>query len=1225
MNITTLEANSRIIERSGDSCLDRSPVPLQLMTNGRLATMLSASGCGYIRLGPYAITRWKADISADALGNFIYLRDLENNEFWSTGYQPTCLDPEAYQFSLTAGTASIERRYQGITSRLDVCVHEEFDVDMRRCVLTNTTDTTRSIELTTYCELALHDPLADLCHPGFSKIFIETDRSVSGVLAAHRRPRRNDERTLSASHFLVCDAVSSGKIEYETDRNRFIGRGRTLQNPIVMQSSEPLNGTLGSVLDPILSLRTVIVLSPGESATVYFGLGAGYDLAKVTAIAEQFTNTASFERGFQEADQRATERLAQAGLEVGELPDLLDLAAHQLYGFKSADAGDSHFAMKNGSAASQNGEQHQESISEFLAIYQFKPTASASEIVLRRENSTTKRAQAWRGTAGSPSPNAVIPPREIQFANPYGGFTEDGREYVIQLQPGKDGHLNLPPMPWNNVIANENIGFIASETGAGNTWSSNSRLNRLTPWLNDPVCDPHCEVLYLRDRDSAEFWSLTPGPTPGSVGYEVCHGWGYSTYHHIRGDLEQEVTLFVPVADPVKISRIQLTNRENIPRRLSFYSYLQWELGEGLNLTQLATRTEIDPITRTIFATNVTRAEFSDAVAFTALAGAPGKINATCDRTEFLGMHGSVIAPWAVANDGELSGNAGVGLDPCAAMKVDFVLEPGQTVRFAVLLGETASPEAAKGLVEKYQVARVISDTLAEAQGFWRELNDTINVETPAAAIDLMVNGWLPYQNISCRLWGRTSPQQSGGAYGFRDQLQDASALVFHRPDLTRTQILRNAAHQFIEGDVLHWWHPPLSRGIRTTFSDDLLWMPMLACEYVEATGDTGIWEERVRYLTAEELPPGEPEVYLIPSESGEFGTLYEHCCRALDRGLTRGRNGLPLMGCGDWNDGMNRVGQGGMGESVWMGFFIDYILERMLPVIKAHGERERFEKYSAYREELRQSLEEAGWDGAWYRRAYFDDGTPLGTSSGKECRIDALVQAWAVMSGAAPPDRAAIALAAADEHLVDEEAGIIRLLHPPFNKMPNDPGYIKGYLPGIRENGGQYTHGILWLIRAFAESGQGIRACKLLEMISPVSHTKSPDVLSIYQSEPYVVAADVYGYPPHVGRAGWTWYTGSAGWFLRVALESILGLHLEQGKQLRINPAISSDWPECKIRYRPDKQGTVYEVVIHNPHGNQSGVKIASVDGASVVVDELGAHVPLHKDGRTHHVIVEL
>jgi N,N'-diacetylchitobiose phosphorylase len=1192
------------------------------MTNGRLATMLSATGSGYVRLGTQAVTRWKAEISCDTLGSFIYVRDLESNEVWSAGYQPTCTEPVAYSFSSSLGTASIERHHQGVTARIDVCVHDEFDVDLRRCTLTNTGNITRSLELTTFCELALHDPTADLCHPGFSKIFVETERTESGILLARRRPRRNDERTLSASHFLICDAVGSGKIEFETDRNRFIGRGRTLRSPAAVQFVEPLSGTLGSVLDPIFSLRTTIVLPPGESAVLYSGLGAGYQLGEVREVAERFVDATQFDGAFQQADRHAADRLAQAEIDLEELPALLCETANDLYGFECREVNGAGKSSVNGAADSQNGSHRFDMAARFHNLHYIK-----SGIVAPQRNTSAVKRMPERRQAVRSALTATTTSREnLQFGNGYGGFTADGREYVIQLQPGKDGRLQLPPMPWNNVISNENFGFIASETGAGNTWSSNSRLNRLTPWLNDPVTDPHCEAVYLHDRESGEFWSLTPGPTPAGVGYEVRLGWGYTTYSHIRDELVHEVTLFAPRTDPVKISRIQFTNRGNSPRRLSFYSYAQWELGEGLNLTNLLTQTEIEPQSDRIFATNSTRGEFSDNVAFAAITGAPGQCHATCDRTEFLGLHGAVAAPRVVAEGHQLSGTAGAGLDPCAAIQTDFVLEPGQTVRFAVLLGETNSREAAIQLVEKYQVAGKIADALAEAQGFWRELNGTINIQTPAPAIDLMVNGWLPYQNISCRLWGRTSPQQSGGAYGFRDQLQDASALVFHRPDLTRAQILRNAAHQFVEGDVLHWWHPPLSKGIRTTFSDDLLWMPMLTCEYVEATGDIALWQERIRYLSAEDVPPGEPEVYLTPSDSGESGTLYEHCCRALDRGLTRGRNGLPLMGCGDWNDGMNRVGQGGTGESVWMGFFIDYILERMLPVIKEHSDQQRFDNYSAYREQLRLALEEAGWDGGWYRRAYFDDGTPLGTASAKECRIDALVQAWAVLSGAAPTDRAGKSLAAADEHLVDENAGIIRLLHPPFDKMSNDPGYIKGYLPGIRENGGQYTHGILWLIRAFAEMGQGSRACRLLEMISPVSHTCSPEALDIYKSEPYVVAADVYGYPPHVGRAGWTWYTGSAGWFLRVALESILGLQLEQGKHLRINPAISSDWPECKIRYRVDDHGTTYDVVIRNPQGRERGVTSATIDGSPAKIDDdRGALVPLVKDGRPHQVIVEL
>jgi cyclic beta-1,2-glucan synthetase len=446
---------------------------------------------------------------------------------------------------------------------------------------------------------------------------------------------------------------------------------------------------------------------------------------------------------------------------------------------------------------------------------------------------------------------------------------------------------------------------------------------------------------------------------------------------------------------------------------------------------------------------------------------------------------------------------------------------------------------------------------------------------------------------------------------------------------MTRQQILRNAAHQYVEGDVMHWWHPPLSKGIRTNFADDLLWLPLVACEYVESTGDQSLWNEQVRFITSAPVPAGEAEIYLTPSDSGQSGTVYEHCCRALDRGLTRGANGLPLMGTGDWNDGMNRVGQGGSGESVWLGFFIDYILERMLKVCQQHGDQRRFDRYSDYRDQLRIALEEAGWDGSWYRRAYFDDGTPLGTAAADECRIDALVQAWAVISGIAQPERAAMAVAAADERLVDEAAGIIRLLDPPFDRMANDPGYIKGYLPGVRENGGQYTHGVLWLIRAMAELGQGTRACELLTMLSPVSHGNSPEAVEIYKNEPYVVAADVYGQSPHVGRAGWSWYTGSAGWMCRVAVESILGLHLVDGKKLRIDPSISSDWPECKISYRLDTNttnaNTTYEIVIRNPQGKQRGVRAASLDGQEVPVDAFGAHVPLARDGQTHRVVVEL
>jgi cyclic beta-1,2-glucan synthetase len=556
---------------------------------------------------------------------------------------------------------------------------------------------------------------------------------------------------------------------------------------------------------------------------------------------------------------------------------------------------------------------------------------------------------------------------------------------------------------------------------------------------------------------------------------------------------------------------------------------------------------------------------------------------------------------------------------------VAIELAPGGTFECSYLLGEVADRGIAINLIRKYSAAEQVERALSDVKKFWRDTLSAVTIETPDREIDLMVNGWLLYQNISCRLWGRSAYYQPGGAFGFRDQLQDVAAVVYHRPDITRAQLLRHASQQFVEGDVLHWWHPDTGYGLRTRFSDDLLWLPFVTAGYVRTTGDTAVLDQELPYLTAAPLADGQQEAYLRPSPAGVTGTLYEHCCRALDRGLTRGPNGLPLIGCGDWNDGMNRVGQHGRGESVWLGFFIQHVLNLMLPICCERADFERVERYSAYRDKLAAALNTAGWDGDWYRRAFYDNGQPLGSAAGDECQIDALAQAWAVLSGVAPPDRAARAMHAVEERLVCEAAGIIRLLTPPLNNTPHDPGYIKAYLPGIRENGGQYTHGVLWVVRAMAELGRGTRAVELLRMLSPIWHASSAEKVAVYQTEPYVVAADVYGEPPHVGRGGWTWYTGSAGWMFRVAVESILGLSLEQGKMLVLNPTISSAWPRCRISYRLPAGTTRYDVTIENPSRKEHGITSATVDGEPATVADGIARVPLKFDGGVHRVVAWL
>jgi cellobiose phosphorylase len=811
----------------------------------------------------------------------------------------------------------------------------------------------------------------------------------------------------------------------------------------------------------------------------------------------------------------------------------------------------------------------------------------------------------------------------MRFFNGYGGFSEDGSEYVVRLSMRREG-LRRPPLPWINVVANERCGFLVSESGAGYTWSRNSQANRLTPWFNDPVTDPHGEAFYVRDEDTGAVWSPLPGPAPAPCSYEVRHGFGYSRFLCTNAGLEQDTVLFVPERDPVRIVRLRLINRGVGRRRVSLVSYCRLVMSSLPDATS-AIVTGHDAEDDILHARNPRANEFRDGIAFAAVVAA-GDVEArrfTCDRAYFIGRNGSVCDPAALRPGVDLNDACGAGLDPCFAQQLRLSLSPGQTAEVVFLLGECTDHAAVRDLVARYREAGAVPRALEQVQGHWRSLVSTISVKTPVPAVDLMLNGWLPYQVLACRIWARSAFYQSGGAYGYRDQLQDAAALVHHRPDLTRAQILLHARHQFVEGDVLHWWHPePMERGLRTRFSDDLLWLPYVTSRYVKTTGDHDVLAEMVPFITARSLQPGEDEAYLAPELAREAADVYEHCCRALDRSLTSGAHGLPLMGTGDWNDGMNRVGRQGRGESVWLGFFLVHIIDAFLPLCEHRGDRGRVARYSTYRTQLAAALNDAGWDGEWYRRAYYDDGTPLGSKASAECRIDAIAQAWAVISGVAPPERAAQALDAAERMLVSERDAIIRLLTPPFVTSSHDPGYIKGYVAGVRENGGQYTHGACWLVQAVAELGRHDRAATLLEMLMPVSHALTSEAADLYKLEPYVVAADIYGEPPHEGRGGWSWYTGSAGWLYRVALESILGFRVENGDTIVLHPRIPNAWPGYRITYRTST-GTVYEIEVTNPNGRAARIATVEVDGRVVESGEGTARIPLATDARAHRVSI--
>jgi cellobiose phosphorylase len=801
---------------------------------------------------------------------------------------------------------------------------------------------------------------------------------------------------------------------------------------------------------------------------------------------------------------------------------------------------------------------------------------------------------------------APLPPRELIFPNGLGGFTRDGHEYVITLQPGQ-----MTPAPWVNVLANPYFGTVISESGAAYSWVENSHEFRLTPWSNDPVQDTTGEAFYIRDEQTGQFWSPTPLPARGATPYVIRHGFGYTVFEHTENGIASELWVYVAMDAPVKFAILKTRNVSGRPRRLSVTGYWEWVLGELRSKSLLHTQTEVDLKTGALLARNYYNTEFPDRVVFMDV-NDPAR-SVTGDRKEFIGRNGRLAEPAALRRT-RLSGRVGAGLDPCGAAQVAFDLPPGQDRETCFRLGAGRGLADAQNLIQRFRRAGASRSVLEGVWSYWSRTLGAVNVDTPDPAVNVMANGWLLYQTLSCRLWGRTGFYQSGGAFGFRDQLQDAMALVHAEPALTREHLLRAAARQFVEGDVQHWWHPPAGRGVRTRFSDDFLWLPYATCRYVSCVADTGVLDEKVSFLEARPVKPDEEAYYDLPNRSTELASLYQHCVRAIERGLRFGERGLPLMGCGDWNDGMNRVGNQGRGESVWLAFFLYDTLTQFAGLARSRMDNVFADRCADQARQLRRNIEKNAWDGQWYRRAYFDNGEPLGSASNPECQIDSLPQSWSVISGAGDPDRSRQAMESVDRRLVRRGDGLIQLFDPPFDKSSLDPGYIKGYIPGVRENGGQYTHGAIWTAMAFALMGESDRAWELFSLLNPINHGATPAEIDIYKVEPYVVAADVYALAPHTGRGGWTWYSGSAGWMYRLLVETLLGANIE-GDRLRLTPRPPKGWKNYKIHYR--YRQTVYHITITLLVADAEAAEKLSLDGIALEGDT----VPLVDDRREHFV----
>ncbi len=805
------------------------------------------------------------------------------------------------------------------------------------------------------------------------------------------------------------------------------------------------------------------------------------------------------------------------------------------------------------------------------------------------------------------------PETGVEYFNGLGGFGEDGREYVTILGPGQS-----TPAPWVNVIANPGFGFQVSAEGGGSAWSVNSREHQLTPWSNDPVSDQPGQAFYLRDEETGEVWSPTAQPIrDDNATYVARHGWGYSRFAHTSHGVASELTEYVPLNDPIKISRLTLRNLSGKTKRLSVTAYAEWVLGVSRSTAAPFVTTRMDPGSGAMLASNPWNPAFAGRVAFADLAGR--QTSWTGDRREFIGRNGALAAPAALVDQTKLSGRTGSGLDPCAALQTTVAIAPNNALEIVFFLGDAEDEGHAQSLITRYRQAD-LNTVLSDVRGFWDEIVGTVQVKTPDRSMDIMLNGWLAYQTLACRVWARSGFYQASGAYGFRDQLQDGMALATIRPSLTREHLLRAAARQFPEGDVQHWWLPHSGQGVRTRISDDRVWLAYTAAHYVGVTADQAVLDEMLPFLAGQPLEQGESERFFQPNVSDQSASLYEHCALALDASLALGLHGLPLIGGGDWNDGMNRVGEGGQGESVWLGWLLHATLGAFAGFAERRGEQARAATWRAHMQALSAAVDAQAWDGDWYRRGWFDNGVPLGSAMNEECRIDSIAQSWAVIAGAGQTDRAAQAMAAVERELILSQEGLALLFTPPFDRSLPDPGYIKGYPPGLRENGGQYTHAALWSVIAFAGLGEGDKAAALFWILNPINHARTRNDMFRYKVEPYVVAADVYAAPGHVGRGGWTWYTGSAAWMQRAGVESILGLHLEGGR-LRLDPCIPRSWPgfELTVRHGASR----YRIVVENPDGVQRGVVSAEIDDVAVAATPLS--ITLIDDGAMHQVRVRL
>jgi cyclic beta-1,2-glucan synthetase len=1219
------------------------------LSNGHYSLMLTTGGSGYSRWNGQTVARWKPDPTEDRHGTFIFLRDMDSGEWWSSTVEPRRAKGEVNKVIFGDDRAEFYKTVGTLMSHVEVITGTEHDAEGRRITITNLGTEDRHIELTSYLEPVLSTDEADIAHPLFSKMFIRTEIGRRGdVIRAWRNKRTPNDPGTHIAHLIADPTGETRPTEFETSRRNFIGRGRSLADATAFDAGASLSGTDGYTLDPILSLRRVVRIPAGKKVSAIFWTIAAANRDMIDQAIERYRHPDAFGHEYIHSWTRSQVQMRHVGASPQEAtafqllgrylvyPETLlradagaaeAMAASQTALWPLAISGDFPIFMlrinddvdlnvawgalraqeylrsrgvtadlvivnERASSYAQDMQHALDSMCENArlrgqsdgprqhifavrrdlmddatwasllassrAVFHARNGAISEQIartVSLFENRVLEAPpEAPRYRSKSIKEAGTLSGDGLEFWNGFGGFSTQGDEYVIRLRGGES-----TPHPWINVIAENDFGFHVAAEGGGYTWSKNSRDYPLTTWSNDPVIDRPSETFYITDLNSGAV--LTPFASLSereSVEFETRHGFGYSTFRSVQEQVGIELSQTLLPGKPVKLSRLTISNKGSISRSFRIYGYVEWMLGNNPNRTAPFVTCRATENKQILFASNPYSITHSGRTAFFAVnADVSG---ATASRGEFIGRWGDISRPGSVTAAKELSGQMSHDGDPCAALAVDIILQPGDTREFIFVLGDSDNDAAAEALSAE-AIGVDFNNALEANRSRWSKFLGKVHIETPDRALNHLLNGWLPYQMLSCRITARAAFYQASGAFGFRDQLQDSLALMLHDPSIARRQIVTAAGRQFVEGDVQHWWLAENGAGVRTHISDDIVWLAYALDQYVTATGDTAILDETVPFISGPLLAQDVHDSFFRPETSERTASIYEHAALGLDLALSRtGPHGLPLILGGDWNDGMNRVGVAGRGESVWLAWILSGTLARFIPVAEGRGDQSRADNWRTHLERLRDAIETAGWDGHYYRRAYYDDGTPLGSAESDENRIDSIAQSWSVLSDQGNPERSKQALDAALANLLEHDGGILRLFNPPYATTDKDPGYIRAYPPGIRENGGQYTHAGAWLALALAKSGRPDEAMQCLDCLLPIRHSMDREAAERYRTEPYAVAADIYSEGALRGQGGWSWYTGSAAWIYRAVVEGLLGIE-RKGADVVSTPVLPADW----------------------------------------------------------------